>query len=566
MSDLYQPGGLSAADLSEMGSILSRHFQRTLRVYPNKANCLMLALWASVNVGPISALMLPTIPPLHFSYKSAGSIKLIARGYLICVLLLRILNHGYFPCRAFTVVADTVASLDKVCKETNVSFPTLDEPFTPQSEALRANPIIADAANQIAAAAMQLVMNVLPAPHSAFTIISGHFKGAALRVCLEANVTEILREAGPRGMHVNDIAARSGINSVKLGRLLRYLATLHVYKELTPDVFTNNRISSTLDTGKSVEELFAKSNDNTHGFAALAGHHLDEVTKSSAYLWESMHDQLHRTRTNRLNHHSTTARQRRFDAAMRGVAAMQPPDAILNAFDWKSLPNNSVVVDVGGGDRPIVVEEGIKVWQTKNPEALESRRIEFQGHDFFTAQPVKNASVFLLKQIMHDWPNFYASKILVELRKVAQPDTKLLLIDSILPLACKDPRGADKDAVPGAVPCEADAPLLANYGIANEMGYNADMTMLNLFNSLERTMNQIEDLLKSSGWKLMKVHRPMEPATSFNLWKLSLHKLFVFMMYNTVSIHVTCIRNEIQSKWYIMYKGYPGHIYPTSHP
>lgn len=41
-------------------------------------------------------------------------------------------------------------------------------------------------------------------------------------------------------------------------RLMRYLATHHVYKELSPDVFTNTRISSTLDTGKSVKELFAK--------------------------------------------------------------------------------------------------------------------------------------------------------------------------------------------------------------------------------------------------------------------------------------------------------------------
>ena len=40
-------------------------------------------------------------------------------------------------------------------------------------------------------------------------------------------------------------------------RLMRYLATHHVYKEIEPDVFTNTRISSMLDTGKSVAELFA---------------------------------------------------------------------------------------------------------------------------------------------------------------------------------------------------------------------------------------------------------------------------------------------------------------------
>ena len=43
-----------------------------------------------------------------------------------------------------------------------------------------------------------------------------------------------------------------------VARLLRYLATHHVYKEISPDIFVNNRISSLLDTGKSVKNILAK--------------------------------------------------------------------------------------------------------------------------------------------------------------------------------------------------------------------------------------------------------------------------------------------------------------------
>lgn len=103
------------------------------------------------------------------------------------------------------------------------------------------------------------------------------------------------------------------------------------------------------------------------------------------------------------------------------------------------------------------------------------------AHDFFTPQPVKNASVFLLKQIMHDWSDPYAIKILNRLREVAQPNTKLVLIDSLMPFACHDPSADDGQGVPGAVPKEAPAPLLANYGIANEMGYNGDFTVNSAF-------------------------------------------------------------------------------------
>lgn len=77
-------------------------------------------------------------------------------------------------------------------------------------------------------------------------------------------------------MHIEDIAAKAGVDSMKLGRmilrkdmrssthelligrLLRVLCNHNVYREVTPDVFANTRISSVLDTGKSVEELLDK--------------------------------------------------------------------------------------------------------------------------------------------------------------------------------------------------------------------------------------------------------------------------------------------------------------------
>lgn len=41
-------------------------------------------------------------------------------------------------------------------------------------------------------------------------------------------------------------------------RVLRLLATNYIFTEVSPDVFAHNRLSSVLDTGKSVEELLAK--------------------------------------------------------------------------------------------------------------------------------------------------------------------------------------------------------------------------------------------------------------------------------------------------------------------
>ena len=76
-------------------------------------------------------------------------------------------------------------------------------------------------------------------------------------------------------MHVDAIANLNNTDANKLGdrsnhimrrhslihatgRVLRYLATNHIFKETAPDVFAHNKISSTLDTGKSIEAILAE--------------------------------------------------------------------------------------------------------------------------------------------------------------------------------------------------------------------------------------------------------------------------------------------------------------------
>jgi hypothetical protein len=80
-------------------------------------------------------------------------------------------------------------------------------------------------------------------------------------------------------MHVVDIAAKSNINPRKLcesfqkirsvpdtdtylAPLLRLLAVRGIFKEVSPDVFVNNRLSLLMDTGKAVEEILREYVNN----------------------------------------------------------------------------------------------------------------------------------------------------------------------------------------------------------------------------------------------------------------------------------------------------------------
>lgn len=51
-------------------------------------------------------------------------------------------------------------------------------------------------------------------------------------------------------------------------------------------------------------------------------------------------------------------------------------------------------------DRPPVLEKAKVVWSLELPTALETERTKLMPHDFFTEQPIKAASVYLMRYIL----------------------------------------------------------------------------------------------------------------------------------------------------------------------
>ncbi len=95
-------------------------------------------------------------------------------------------------------------------------------------------------------------------------------------------------------------------------------------------------------------------------------------------------------------------------------------------------------------------------------------------HDFFDSQPQTDASIFFIKNVLHDWSDKYSSKILKRLRDAATSNTKLVVLETIIPYACHETEDSG-DGISGAVPVKAPSPLLANWGAANDLAYVIDM-------------------------------------------------------------------------------------------
>ncbi|KAI0318073.1 S-adenosyl-L-methionine-dependent methyltransferase [Amylostereum chailletii] len=450
------------------------------------------------------------------------------------------------------LIQDSVEAIEASISAKGLTFPSSTTPFSLESEAGRNLPEVAQAGSVLVAAATQLI-TVARSPMLTVTIAAQqHALSAALGIATQANAAEAIREAGPQGARVNDIARASNIDPSKLARVLRVLATNHIFVEAAPDVFVHNRVSSVIDTGKSVQALKDSPETKhvgTFGIAAGIGHVTDEAFKASAHLGDVLldpktakSDEPNETALNKafgttipvwewFEDPSNAARLMRFGITMEGSKQAAPPDAILHGFEWKDLNPGAIVVDVGGGiggqsmtlaqnhsqlkfvvqDREPVVRDAAAFWDGQLPGAIKEGRVVLQAHDFFTAQPVKNADVFLLRMILHDWADKYCVKILRQLREAATSTTRLVIVDNLISYACPEDSISD---IPGAARPLPPTPLLANLGQASAIAYYTDMQMMELLNGKERTITQVRELMKEAGWKLVQVHHGVPFAFS----------------------------------------------------
>lgn len=58
--------------------------------------------------------------------------------------------------------------------------------------------------------------------------------------------------------------------------------------------------------------------------------------------------------------------------------------------------------------------------------------LTFMAHDFFQEQPVKDADVYILRWVLHDWTDLYAVKILRALIPALKPGSRLIINETCL--------------------------------------------------------------------------------------------------------------------------------------
>ncbi|EJD48887.1 S-adenosyl-L-methionine-dependent methyltransferase [Auricularia subglabra TFB-10046 SS5] len=436
------------------------------------------------------------------------------------------------------ILTQAVDALEAELKKKDVDFPALDTPIsvgspaelsTTSEEAVKAIDLIVAAAGQLTA--------TVRAPFATLMEASQVNLPAVLQFVISVHVPELLRAAGTDGLHADHIASKAGVDGQKLAHVLRYLATFHIFQEVAPNVFANNRISSLLDTGNAFEAITddpLTKHSGSNGVAALilVNADLTTITTKLTEHYTAPDTKFSREPDNTVASTAFGVRGKTFFAwleqpenrkrammygfAMRAAEFMEVP-----TFDWASLRDGSLVVDVGGGIGNVMmslyktypslkfeIQDRIQsIWSSEFPEALPSGRVSFRTHNFLEPQPVKDAAVFFLRNILHNWPDAYITRVLRHLRDSATPETKLLIVDRILPYATPG-TSCDTSGIQGVETRAAPPPLLANFGRATSIVSALDLGVQTTMNGLERTIGELVDVTSRAGWTIERVTRP----------------------------------------------------------
>ncbi|KAI1980646.1 hypothetical protein LOZ51_001860 [Ophidiomyces ophidiicola] len=152
------------------------------------------------------------------------------------------------------------------------------------------------------------------------------------------------------------------------------------------------------------------------------------------------------------------------------------------------------IVDVAGGTGVVLQEilnryPGIKgrmvtqdLQATFDTLTEKPQRIELMAHDIFTEQPIKGASAYHLKRILHDWSDGQSLMILKNIVSAMENGhSKLLVMDSIIPSTSAT--------------------------FSQAMGDHSMMT----FGGKERNERQWRELLSSAGLKIVQIYVGPEP-------------------------------------------------------
>ncbi|RAQ56991.1 sterigmatocystin 8-O-methyltransferase [Aspergillus flavus] len=276
-----------------------------------------------------------------------------------------------------------------------------------------------------------------------------HLDSACLAAATQLNLQDIIVD-GPSPTSLDTIVAATGVSEDLLRRILRGCAQRFIFEEVAPDQYAHTDASKML---------------RVTGIHALVGFscphqgdrvRCDEVMRSGAYFSDFLQQTKGKPPSwnvpspfslafdptkGLFDYYSTVdeVRGRRFDLGMGGTEATKP--LVEEMFDFDSLPEGSTVVDVGGGrghlSRRVSQKHPHLRFIVQDLPAVihgveDTDKVTMMEHDIRRPNPVRGADVYLLRSILHDYPDAACVEILSNIVTAMDPSKSRILLDEMI--------------------------------------------------------------------------------------------------------------------------------------
>jgi len=294
------------------------------------------------------------------------------------------------------------------------------------------------------AAWLQNIPNkVTPPPFRLIQIGSAFWQSRVLHVAARLDIASVL---GDEHLAAEVIAARISAQSEAVYRLLRMLAAMGIFEEVSPRLFRNNALSAYLreDNPKNVRAMILMH--NSIEMSQPWYEQLEQGVRSGEVPFQISHgSELYAYMDDHAEFDSL------FACAMDSVGALAG-DSFATDFDWGRFDR---IIDVGGSkgskslailkrylhltaivfDRNQVVQTAATYWTDKESPALLSR-LTYQAGDLLESVPAAkdDKDIYLLSAVLHGMDDENCVKVLRNLATAsAGTGARMALMELVVP-------------------------------------------------------------------------------------------------------------------------------------
>ncbi len=317
----------------------------------------------------------------------------------------------------------------------------------------------------------------LPAHIGVLQILNGVHVAGAVSCLAQLGIPDLVG-AGPKS--AEELASEIGANPDALYRLMRATACVGVLTEGPDGTFSQTPMSAVLrrDANPSLRAMAIMGGRDWHG---RGWSQLEYCVRTGKQALE----QIYGAPTFEYFKQNPEEAQI-FNDAMTGISTIDSP-AVADAYDFTKI---SSLVDVGGGHglllatilkknphmKGTLYDLGpVVAGAVTGPLKPVMDRCTLTSGDMFSSIPA-SADAYIMKHIIHDWPDGPCVEILKACRKGVNAGGKLLVVDNVIQ--------PGNDFSPGKF---------------------LDLQMLIFPGGRERSEKQFRDLFATSGWKLSRI-------------------------------------------------------------